>query len=121
MRFAIIVAFVTLGYAASAGAAGPYDGNWTGSAAGTSQGAGGAYSGACVGVITATVADNRMRGKIEVGRITAGLGGTIAPDGGFKGLVGSIPFTGKFAGSSFEGSYQSAGNCGTYRVTLKHS
>jgi len=120
MRFAIIIAFLTLGFAASAGAAGPYDGSWSGEATGTAR-AGGTFSGACTGVATATITDNQLKGSIAFGRSTYNMGGRIAADGTFTGQLGSVAFTGKFAGAAFEGSYQGNSNCTNSRVTMKRS
>ena len=105
---------------ALAAAAGPFEGSWSGEVSGVAR-AGGTMSGACAGSVTATVTDNRVQGQMQIGRSTFGWGGGIGADGAFTGRAGTQAMTGKFAGGSFQGSYESPGNCGTYRISLKHS
>lgn len=99
-------------------AAGPYDGNWTGSAQGAANSRGAAN--VCIASVTATVENNAVKGMMAFPRTTAPLVGTIAADGSFTSAGGGI--TGKFTGSSFEGSFSVPnGYCNPYRLVLKRS
>jgi hypothetical protein len=83
-------------------AAGPYDGAWSGSASGSV----GAAGSRCSAIVSATVADNEMKGTAVFGSINAPFTGTIASDGKFDGKMGaSREFTGAFSGNSFSGSF----------------
>ena len=113
-----VVASMSAVALAPAQAAGPYDGNWSGAAAGTTTAGG--NSGACNASITATVQNNLVKGTMTFPRNTAALTGTIAPDGSFKSTGGGI--TGKFAGNSFTGQIVIPGGyCNPYRMTLSRS
>ena len=100
-------------------AAGPFDGNWTGAANGSTSG--GFLQGACVATLTATIKDNRLTGTETQGRSIIPLSGTVAPDGSFKSSGGG--FIGKFSGASFEGSFVSQPNssCRNWRVTMSRA
>lgn len=97
-------------------AAGPFDGAWSGEAAGS-----GAYARACAGTIKGTVADNVFHGTITIGRFNpVEFGGTVGADGSFKTPAGRI--TGQFTGSSFVGAMTvQNGSCNPYRLTMSRS
>ena len=103
----------------TAQAAGPFDGNWTGSANGSTSG--GFAQGSCVATLTATIKDNRLTGTEIQGRSTIKLSGSIASDGSFKSSGGG--FIGKFSGASFEGSFVSQPNssCRNWHVTMSRA
>jgi hypothetical protein len=117
------VAFSLLfSFAASALAAGPFDGNWTGEANGMMSPTGrGSGSGLCSGSATAAVKDNVLTGSMQLGRSNPGFGGKIAADGSFTGHVGQFPATGKFNGSTFSGNFNSTANCAEWRITMNRS
>lgn len=103
----------------AAQAAGPYDGNWTGAANGTTSG--GFLQGACVATLTATIKDSRLTGTEVQGRSTIPLRGTIAPDGSFKSSGGG--FIGKFTATSFEGEFvnQPNSSCRNWHATMSRA
>jgi hypothetical protein len=101
--------------AAVAKAAGPFDGDWKGSASGISLAAGGSRG--CVGEIVAKVNGNSVTGTTKIQRLNpVSWQGTIAPDGTFSTSGGQ--FTGKFAGNSFTGTFPNGSYCGNWRVTM---
>lgn len=118
-RFFVPACLAILFSAGLAAAAGPYDGSWNGEVYATNATSN--RSGFCNGSVTATITNNALRGTIQYGREARRFSGMIAPDGSFTAQGGSLLITGKFTGSSFEGTYPTSGNCGTYRMTLKHS
>ena len=120
-RLLILVLGASFLFGTLAFAAGPYDGNWSGEANGVMSAQGHSGSGLCSGTITATVKDNVVNGAMQAGRANPGFGGRIEADGSFKGHVGQFPATGKFSGSSFDGSYTSNANCADWRITMKRS
>lgn len=105
--------------APAAQAAGPFDGPWQGTAQGSAA-TSTAAANTCVASITASVTDNVLRGTMTFPRATVPLGGTIAPDGSFKTVGGTM--TGKFDGGAFTGSMTIPnGYCNPYRITMKRS
>ena len=113
----LVAATVALA-ATAAQAAGPFDGPWQGTAQG-SPATSTAAANQCLATITATVANNFLRGTLAFPRATVPFGGTIAPDGSFKS-TGSL--TGRFEGGSFTGSMTVPnGYCNPYRVTMKRA
>ena len=109
---ALAAASLLVVFAATAGAAGPYDGEWSGDMTG----------GKCVCTITMIVADT-VKGHFECPNAQGGFGGRIAADGSFSGRFGGkgVAIAGRFAGNSFSGSYpSSAAICGrTVSLTAK--
>jgi hypothetical protein len=102
---------------ASALAAGPYDGSWSGSAVGTTSG--GFNQGSCAATMAVDVKDNQLRGNIVNGRSQQPFNGTIGPDGRFKSNGGGVE--GTFSGRSFTGRFsdQPNSNCRSWRVTME--
>jgi hypothetical protein len=118
LRWLVVVLLLGL-MSPPARAAGPFDGPWQGTAQGAQVSSPSAAA-QCVATITATVANNVLKGTLAFPRATVPFGGTIAPDGTFKSVGGTL--TGKFEGASFAGSMTVAnGYCNPYRVTMKHS
>jgi hypothetical protein len=94
-----------------AGAAGPFDGQYTGGSPPT--GGRGASCPQTNG--TVSVVDGKLTGKFSESRYTFSMTGTVAPDGTMTGKwAGTYPVTGKFAAGHFEGTYASK-ECGTER------
>lgn len=121
-RLLILVGIGSFLFGTNAFAAGPYDGSWSGETNGVMSAAGrGSGSGLCSGTITATIKDNVVTGAMQAGHANPGFGGRIEADGSFKGHVGQFPATGKFSGSSFNGSYTSNANCADWRITMTRS
>jgi hypothetical protein len=108
------IVFLTQIGIASAG--GPFDGNWSGEAHGTTG-----PMQQCIATATATVQENVLRGELKWGRFKPSvLGGKVAPDGTFSSSGGGI--TGKFEGNSFTGSFSvPSGYCNPYKLTMNRS
>jgi hypothetical protein len=82
------------------GAAGPYDGEWTGTA--TSTGA------RCKrAVITFTVKGRDVSGQARFERDAPMINGTVVADGAVGATVGFQPLWGQFTGDEFEGTFKS--------------
>jgi len=93
-------------------AAGPYDGEWNGSA--TSNTA------RCRPVgIALTVAGKVVTGTATREGETPSINGTVWEDGTFGATIGFQHFTGRFMSNEFEGSFRSA-DC-TWRVLLRRT
>ena len=85
-----------------ASAAGPFDGQYTGGSPKTARVGGCPQSFATISVI-----DGKITGECKAAQFAFPITGTVAPDGTTTGKLGQIPFTGKFAGTHFTGSYDS--------------
>jgi hypothetical protein len=111
---------------ASADAAGPYDGDWTGKALPT--------LGRCrnpfevkVTIANNTVSgvwdDKPMQGTTSTlathGEVTGVVGADGTLDGGVRSENGTAKLSGKFAGSSFKGSFH--GRACTFELTLERA
>ena len=82
------------------GAAGPYDGEWTGTA--TSTGA------RCKqGDVKFTVKGRDVSGQARFERDAPNINGTVAADGAVGATVGFLPLWGQFTGDEFEGTFKS--------------
>jgi hypothetical protein len=93
-----------------AGAAGVYDGEWTGAATAT--------SGRCKqALVTLTVEGKSVTGRARFERDVANINGTVQEDGSFGATIGFRHLTGKFAQDMFEGSFDGF-NC-AWKVILK--
>jgi hypothetical protein len=104
-RIFIAAMIVTLVKIGTAQAAGPFDGNYHGSASG----------GGCHGSLTMSVTDNKAKGSVDFGVRKGLFGGEISGDGSFAGKfpTSGLAIKGKFAGTAFSGSYPSQGTqCG---------
>ena len=84
-------------------AAGPYDGEWTGSAKGTS---GGRCKPADVAL---TVLGKVVTGQAKFETDTANIYGTVREDGTLAATIGFQPLAGKFAQDEVDGSFSNAG------------
>jgi hypothetical protein len=61
-----------------------------------------------------------MTGQATDGRHAWPVQGMVANDGSFSGVAGGQPLTGRFAGTGFQGSYQSQSPlCGSRPVALQ--
>ena len=82
------------------GAAGPYDGEWTGTA--TSTGA------RCKqGAVKFTVKGRDVSGQARFERDAPNINGTVDEDGTFGGTIGFQPIRGQFMRDEFEGTFKS--------------
>jgi hypothetical protein len=80
------------------GAAGPYDGEWTGTA--TPTGA------RCKrAVIKFTVKDRDVSGQATFERDAPMINGTVVADGAVGATIGFHPLWGQFTGDEFEGTF----------------
>ena len=114
-RYALGVGLGTFMLAASALAAGPFDGNWKGSVPAT-----GSRGASCPeGTLTATITDGKLTGIHQASKYTFNFKGTVQSDGTFQGSMSSYPLTGKFTGNDFTGNYQSK-ECGQPRQVTLH-
>jgi len=105
-----LIALVSLTALAPARAAGPFDGEWSGGSPATHIG-----TRTCAPTTaTVTVTNGKIKGKYEMVGSSASITGNVAADGSATGHWGGNPFSGKFAGGHFAGSYNS-GLCGTER------
>jgi hypothetical protein len=94
-------------------AAGPYDGEWTGFAKGTSDGR-------CKPAdVTLTVLGKVVTGRARFETDISNIYGTVREDGAFGATIGFQPLAGKFAQDEVEGSFSNAG-C-TWRMLLKRA
>jgi hypothetical protein len=83
-----------------AGAAGPYDGEWTGTA--TSTGA------RCKrAVVKFTVKGRDVSGQARFERDAPMINGTVVADGAVGATIGFQPLWGQFTGDEFEGTFKS--------------
>jgi hypothetical protein len=83
-------------------AAGPYDGEWTGSATAT--------DGRCKpAIITLTVLGRAVTGQARFVIDTPNINGTVREDGTFGATVGFQPLTGRFIQDEVEGTFRSGG------------
>jgi hypothetical protein len=82
------------------GAAGPYDGEWTGTATSTAA--------RCKrAVITLTVKGRDVSGQAKFERDAPMINGTVVADGTVGATVGFQPLWGQFTGDEFEGTFKS--------------
>ena len=109
---AFALAVATL-FGGVAGAAGPYDGKWTGGA----EPSGGKCKATAM---TVEIANGQATGTTDRSIGGSGVTGTVAPDGSFDGHVGNAHLVGKFAGDAFEGNYGSP-ECGVRHVKLSRT
>ena len=81
-------------------AAGPYDGDWTGSATST--------GGRCKpALVTLTVEVKVVIGQARFERDAPNINGTVLEDGTFGATIGFQPLTGKFTRDEFEATFRS--------------
>jgi len=91
-------------------AAGPYDGEWNGSATASRCSA--------VGV-TLTIAGKVVTGTTILDGETKNINGTVWEDGSFGATIGFQHLTGRFIDDGFEGSFKTS-NC-VWKVSLKRA
>ena len=90
-------------------AAGPYDGEWTGSAT--------PNRGRCrPAPVTLTVAGKVVTGEVRLERETE-IRGTVWEDGSFGATIGFNQLTGQFSRDGFEGAFETS-DC-TWKMLLK--
>jgi hypothetical protein len=94
-------------------AAGPYDGEWRGSAMVVKNGR-------CRSAnVTLTVRGNEALGQAKFDLDARNIAGTVRPDGTFGGTIGFLHLMGKFTEDKFEGTFQSV-DC-AWMVTLRRT
>jgi hypothetical protein len=82
-------------------AAGPYDGEWNGSATAVKNGR-------CKSAnVTLTVRGSEAIGQAKFDLDARNIAGTVRPDGTFGGTIGFLHLTGRFVEHNFEGAFQS--------------
>lgn len=93
-------------------AAGPYDGQWTGTATAT--------RGRCrPAVVTLTVAGRVVTGQARFEADAQSINGTVYEDGTFGATLGFQHLTGKFVRDEFEGTFTRS-DC-AWRMQLKRT
>jgi hypothetical protein len=84
----------------NASAAGPYDGEWTGTARST--------DGRCKrAFVKFTVQGRDVSGQARFERDAPKINGTVAADGAVGATIGFQPLWGQFTGDEFEGTFRS--------------
>jgi hypothetical protein len=93
-------------------AAGPYDGQWNGSATAT--------TGACKPApVTLSILGKVLTGAATFEREAKEIRGTIGEDGTFGGTIGWQPIRGRFTQDEFEGTFNSF-EC-SWKMVLKRT
>ena len=110
-------AIATVTFASFSLAAGPFDGNWTGTAISYSN----MRSTACKGTVTARAENNAVTGTMQSATALWHVSGTIADSGIFTGKVDQFGLTGKFSANLFTGSFVGTSECGLEQIFLSHS
>jgi len=83
----------------NASAAGPYDGEWTGTATSTGE--------RCKpAIVKLTVEGRVVLGQARFERDASNVNGTVDEDGGFGGTIGFQPLRGQFMRDEFEGTFK---------------
>ena len=114
MKHLISIAFVYLFLSGfhDACAAGPYDGEWTGSATATDR--------RCKpGIVTLTVLGTVVTGQAKMDADAQNINGTVREDGTIGATIGWQPLIGKFVEDGLEGSFKS-GDC-AWKMLLKRT
>jgi len=84
----------------NADAAGPYDGEWTGTATSTGE--------RCkLAVVRLTIEGRVVLGQAKFERDAPNINGTVDEDGTFGGTIGFQPIRGQFMRDEFEGTFKS--------------
>jgi hypothetical protein len=93
-------------------AAGPYDGEWTGSATAT--------SGRCKpAIVTLTVLGTVVTGQARLEADAPNINGTVREDGAIGATIGWQPLIGKFIDDGLEGTFKSS-DC-VWKMLLKRA
>jgi hypothetical protein len=82
--------------------AGPFDGQWTGSATSTVERCQSAK-------VTMTVQGSAVTGQAEFTNDTPNIMGSVRGDGTFGATIGWQPITGRFSADGFEGMFKNGG------------
>jgi hypothetical protein len=83
----------------NANAAGPYDGEWTGTATSTGE--------RCKpAVVRLTIEGQVVLGQAKFERDAPNINGTVDKDGTFGGTIGFQPIRGQFMQDEFEGTFK---------------
>jgi hypothetical protein len=110
LRIALIAPLLLMLQPGEGRAAGPYDGEWSGSAA--------AAGGRCrPAIVTLTVAGKVVSGEARFEAGPQNILGTVHEDGAFGATIGFQHLIGKFTENTFEGSF-SGFNC-AWTLVLK--
>jgi len=112
LSLAAIACMLLLSQSGHSYAAGPYDGEWTGSATAT--------SGRCrPAVVTLTVAGRVVTGEARFEVEAQNINGTVQENGTFGATLGFHQLTGRFTRDAFDGSFTRA-DC-VWRMQLKRT
>jgi hypothetical protein len=91
--------------------AGPFDGQWTGSAKS-------AVAQCKSAKVTVTVEGTTVVGQAQFANDTPNINGTVRADGSFGATIGWQPLVGKFSADGFEGTFKN-GDC-EWTIHLQH-
>jgi hypothetical protein len=112
LRIASVVPLLLMSQPGDGRAGGPYDGEWSGSAA--------AAGGRCrPAIVTLTVAGKVVSGEARFEAGPQNILGTVHEDGAFGATIGFQHLIGKFIDNTFEGTFN-AFNC-TWKMNLKRT
>jgi hypothetical protein len=101
-RILIVASIVQMLFISNAYSAGPYDGEWTGSATSTS-------GRRCKPAkITITVQGKVATGQARFEVDTPNINGTVREDGSFGATLGWQPLTGQFSQDGFQGTFKNS-------------
>jgi hypothetical protein len=107
-----ILLLAQLGDGCAAGGAGPFDGQWSGSATSTVRRCQAAK-------VTATVEGTIVMGQAQFPDDASNIRGTVRDDGTFGATIGWQPLKGKFSGDEFDGTFKN-GDC-EWKMLLKRA
>jgi hypothetical protein len=111
-RLLFLVSIASLLFLGNASAAGPYDGEWSGSA--TSK------DSRCKSAsVTLTILGNQATGQAKFDPDARNIHGTVRPDGTFGGTIGFQHLTGKIVDDTFEATFQNP-DC-VWMLIVKHT
>jgi len=113
----MLVAVAVLAVTPPALAAGPFDGNWTGTAISYSN----LGSPACKGTVAATAKNNVVTGTMQGAAALWHLNGTIEDSEIFNGKIDQFPLTGNFSANLFTGTFVGSAECGMKQIFLSRS
>jgi hypothetical protein len=113
MKRLLIGSLLMLSLLSETCAAGPHDGDWTGSAISSN----GARCGPVI--VTLTVEGPVVTGLARFEREAPNIMGTVREDGTFGATIGFHPLTGKFIENEFEGAFRSS-DC-EWKMVLKRT
>jgi hypothetical protein len=105
----LILALAPVMMPGGVGAAGPYDGQWAGTARSTGNTPG--HFCPTEGPVTLTIEDGDVSGQIIFSAGAPVIHGRVVANGAVTGTAGTAALAGKFSQGMFEGSYTNPSGC----------